>query len=194
MTTRVQDLKYRAVHASKGERGWAAQQLLSLRYKIADAVQVVHYLSDKRRTPPQDRRTRQPLPADNIETLTVAKELQLPDGNTEWFIPGQTVHTQGCPGHERVVDFYRITAVVNEKKKLDHWIKFWWDNAVAQWQLSTLRMENADLREDFAEFYDRLRDFQPEGLDPEDLHNVIGEYSNILSRFDIDVKDNYDYG
>merc|ERR1712054_405868 len=54
-------------------------------------------------------------------------------GGKEWFIEGQTVHTQGHPGHERVIDFYnRVTAVVNKTEALTQQFKCWW-GSVAAW-------------------------------------------------------------
>jgi predicted nucleic acid-binding Zn-ribbon protein len=135
LTSRLTDMKTKAKMGSKAERGWAAQQMAPLRVKITDAVQVLRYLADTRKEQPQDGRQRKPPPADNIETLTVAQELPMPDGSKEWFIPGQTVHTQGHPGYERVVDFYYVAAIVNKRKMLNRWVKYWWDSVTMQCQL-----------------------------------------------------------
>ena len=56
MTARLTDLKAKALQGSKGERGWAAQQLAPLRAKIAGAVRVLGYIADKRQMQPLDGR------------------------------------------------------------------------------------------------------------------------------------------
>lgn len=120
-----------------GAGRWAKRQLATLRVKIADAVQVLHYIADKRKSRV-------------LDTVKVARGTNLGDfksrdGEVQPIPDGYMVHTH--TSQESVFDYYRAAAIIQKVQVQDRLVKFWLNTALIQCRLhKALKAQQATVK------------------------------------------------